>query len=85
MTFTAWTRHHVHVVGMDLETEERIPLCNINGVVWYGYSPLSWVLSYHGKNLKCRPYLTQMPGGAGRMPVLFSIRWILLPEILRGT
>jgi hypothetical protein len=26
-----------------LEPEESIPLCNINGVVWNGYSLLSWV------------------------------------------
>jgi hypothetical protein len=26
-----------------LETEERIPLCNINGVVSNGYFLLSWV------------------------------------------
>jgi hypothetical protein len=38
-----------------------------------------------GKILKCRPYLTQMPGGAGRMPGIFSFSGIILPGILSGT
>jgi hypothetical protein len=33
----------------------------------------------------CRPYLTQMPGGAGRMPGFFPLSGIILPDILSGT
>jgi phage/plasmid-associated DNA primase len=33
----------------------------------------------------CRPHLTQMPGGAGRMPDFFSLSGIILPDILFGT
>jgi hypothetical protein len=33
----------------------------------------------------CRPYLTQMPGGAGRMPGFFPVSGIILPDILSGT
>jgi hypothetical protein len=32
-----------------------------------------------------RPYLTQMPGGAGRMPGFFPVSGIILPDILSGT
>jgi hypothetical protein len=33
----------------------------------------------------CRPYLAQMPGGAGRMPGFFPVSGIILPNFLSGT
>jgi hypothetical protein len=37
------------------------------------------------KSWECRPYLTQMPGGADRMPGFFPLSGIILPDFLPGT
>jgi hypothetical protein len=46
MTFTSLD-FGVRCDRYGLETKEHIPLRIINGIVWYGYSLLSWIgLSY---------------------------------------